>query len=88
MTDCCDETTWLQERITAKQNLIVAYETAISALAGGAQTYSLDTGQTRQVVSKANLSEMRNMVRALESDLATLRLRLSGCGTFQGRPGW
>lgn len=88
MTDCCDDRAWLEERIAAKKAQILALDTAITAVAGGAQTYSLDTGQTRQVVSKANLSEMRNLIRALESDVATLQQRLNGCGTFQVRPGW
>lgn len=88
MTDCCDETVWLDARIAAKRAAIVAYEGAALALAGGAQSYSLDTGQTRQVVTKANLSEMRNMVARLESDLSTLMLRRFGCGNLQVRPGW
>ena len=89
MTECCDDDrAWLEERLAAKKAMIVAFEAAITALAGGAQNYSIDTGQTRQVVTKANLSEMRNMVRELESDIATLRLRLTGCGSVQVRPGW
>jgi len=89
MTDeCCDERTWLEERIAKKKLAIVAFEDALTALAGGAQSYSLDTGQTRQVVSKANLTEMRKAMAQLESDLSTLQMRLNGCGRFQARPGW
>lgn len=88
MTDCCDESEWLDARIAAKKAAILAYETALLALAGGAQSYSLDTGQTRQVVSKANLTEMRNVLAQLESDLATLQMRRFGCGRFVVRPGW
>ena len=88
MTDCCDETAWLEERIAAKKAAIIAYETALTSLAGGAQSYSLDTGQTRQVVTKANLTEIRNVIGQLESDLSTLQMRLNGCGRFQARPGW
>jgi hypothetical protein len=88
MTDCCDDSAWLAARIAAKKAAIEAFETGILALAGGAQTYSLDTGQTRQVVTKANLSEMRIMVSKLESDISTLQQRLNGCGRFQVRPGW
>jgi hypothetical protein len=86
--DCCDDAAWLEERLAAKKALIVKYETEIDALSDGAQTYSLDTGQTRQVVTKANLSEMRNMIARLESDISTLQQRLYGCGRFQVRPGW
>jgi hypothetical protein len=79
---------WLAERIAAKKALILAYESALTSLAGGAQTYSIDTGQTRQTVSKANLTEIRNVIAQLESDLSTLQMRLNGCGRFQARPGW
>ncbi len=88
MTDCCDEREWLEERIAKKKAAIVLFEDALTALAGGAQSYSLDTGQTRQVVTKANLTEMRNSISQLESDLSTLQMRLNGCGRFQARPGW
>jgi hypothetical protein len=88
MNDCCDDSTWLAERIAAKKALILKYEAALDTLSSGAQSYSLDTGQTRQVVTKANLSELRNMLAKLESDLSTLQQRLSGCGRFQVRPGW
>lgn len=88
MTDCCDETQWLEDRIARKKELIVKYEDALDALASGAQSYSLDTGQTRQVVTKANLTELRNVLAQFESDLSTLQMRLNGCGRFQARPGW
>lgn len=88
MTDCCDDAAWLEERIAAKKALIIAFETAITTVAGGAQSYSLDTGQTRQVVTKANLTEVRNLIGQLESDIATLQMRLYGCGRFVVRPGW
>jgi len=88
MTDCCDERAWLEERIAAKKAAILAFETAITTVAGGAQSYSLDTGQTRQVVTKANITEIRNMIAQLESDISTLQMRLNGCGRFYVRPGW
>jgi hypothetical protein len=88
MTDCCDESAWLEERIAAKKAAILAYEAALTSLASGAQTYSIDTGQTRQTVSKANLTEIRNVIAQLESELSSLQMRLYGCGRFQARPGW
>src|SRR3954469_25728387 len=64
MTDCCDDDRAFWEgRLAEKKTALAAYDGAITALAGGAQSYSLDTGQTRQVVTKANLTEMRNMSR-------------------------
>jgi hypothetical protein len=88
MTDCCDDRAFWQGRLDKKKEQLAAYDDAITALAGGAQTYSLDTGQTRQVVTKANLTEMRNMIAHLETEIATLQNRLGGCSTFQVRPGW
>jgi hypothetical protein len=88
MNDCCDDSEWLKERIAAKKAQIVAFDAALTALAGGAQSYSLDTGQTRQVVTKANLTELRNVIAQLESDISTLNMRLYGCGRFNVRPGW
>lgn len=88
MTDSCDDRAWLEQRIAAKKAAIIAYEAALTALAGGAQSYSLDTGQTRQVVTKVNLTEVRNAIAQLESDIVTLQMRLNGCGRFYVRPGW
>lgn len=85
--DCCDQT-FDKQRLAAKQAALLAYDSAITALAGGAQSYSLDTGQTRQVVTKANVSEMRIMITQLETEIATLRLRIYGCGVVQVRPAW
>lgn len=78
---------WLQERIAKTKELIIAYEDAIAALAGGAVQYTLDTGQTRQVVQRAQLGEMRAMLDSLENRLSTLCARLSGA-SFYGRPGF
>lgn len=88
MNDCCDERTFWQGRLDKKKTQLAAYDDAITALASGAQSYSLDTGQTRQVVTKANLTELRNMASTLEAEIATLMQRLGGCGTFQVRPAW
>lgn len=89
MTDCCDDDrTFWQGRLDKKKAQLAAFDDAITAIAGGAQSYSLDTGQTRQVVTKANLSEMRIMVTTLEAEIASLSQRLNGCGSFQVRPGW
>lgn len=76
------DSTWLQARIDARKAQILATEAAITALLGGAQSYTLDTGQTRQTVTKANLSELRKTLQWLESELARLDEQLNG-GTEQ-----
>ena len=72
---------WLEARVTATKALILVYEDAMLALAGGAQSYSLDTGQTRQVVTKADLGSLRLQLNELENRLAVLDARLCGAGT-------
>ena len=67
---------WIQARIDAKKALIVKVETAIDAVASGAQSYSLDTGQTRQTVTKSSLGQLTALLSKLESDLAILEQQL------------
>jgi hypothetical protein len=78
---------WLDERITATKAAIVAHEAAITAVVGGAQTYQLDSGQTRMMVTRANLSSIRAALEELENRLATLDARKCGAGSY-GRPGF
>lgn len=79
---------WLDERIESTKALIVAYESAILALSTGAQSYSLDTGQTRQMVTKAQLPSMRDALASLENRLAVLDARRNGGSGTVVRPGW
>lgn len=89
MTDCCDETAWLDARIAKTRTMIEAYENAIEAFAdGNVQSYQLDTGQTRQLVTRAQLGSMDLMLKRLETRLATLLARRGGCSQFVVRPGW
>lgn len=81
--------TFAVQRITATKALIVAYEDALTALAtaGGVQSYTLDTGQDRQTVTRADLPALNQMIDSLYNRLATLEARVYG-GTTQGRPAW
>lgn len=82
----CDETTWIQARLTATKALIEAYEAAILALStDSVQMYQLDTGQTRQMVTKANLTSMRSALSSLWTQYDSLRARL-GCDVYIGTP--
>jgi hypothetical protein len=76
---------WLTERIAAVEALIVKFEEAIGAVVGGAQSYSLDTGQTRQSVTKANLAEIQRALAELEAKRDAYYLRRDG-GSFIARP--
>ena len=78
---------FMLDRITATQDLIVAYEAALLALGtGGVQEYRLDTGQSVQHVTKMDVKDLQNTVDSLYNTLATLEARCSGSGTIIGRP--
>lgn len=70
---------WLDARIAATETAIESYEAAELALTtGGAQSYTLDTGQSRQTVTRSNLTEIRKGVESLYNRLATLEARRDG----------
>lgn len=81
-----EDRAWIEERITKTKALIVAYEDALLALAGGAQMYSLDTGQTRQTVTKANVASMKTILTELEERLSLLQGRLRGTNVIHVIP--
>lgn len=79
--------TYWQERIAIVKALILKYDAALDALATGVQQYSLDTGQTRQTVTKANMATLRDTRQSLLNELATLEARVCGAAVVV-RPGW
>lgn len=83
------DATFLQARIDATKAQIIAYEDAATALAsGGVQSYTLDTGQSRQTVTRLDLDDLQKTVDSLYNRLATLEARLNGSGTVTARPAW
>lgn len=79
---------FIQSRIDATKLQIVAYETAVDALAtAGIQSYKIDTGQTVQTVTKLDLNALNKTIDSLYNRLATLEARLNG-GTVVGVPAW
>lgn len=72
---------WIQKRIDRCKELIVAYEDAIEAVLGGAQSYTLDTGQTRQTVTKADVASLQNKLSSMENRLVMLNQQLCGGGS-------
>jgi len=81
-------TEWLEARVEATQTAIEAIELAIATLAAGAQSYSLDTGQTRQVVSKADVASLRITLMSQYNLLAWLDSQLCGTGVARVIPGF
>lgn len=86
--ECCSGDDWIKARIVKTRELIEKYEDALDQLSAGAvQSYQLDTGQTRQMVTKADLGNIQRTLSRLESRLGTLEARL-GCAQSIGRPAW
>lgn len=57
---------WLDARITATQAAIEAAEAGeLTLISGSAQSYTLDTGQSRQTVTKPNTTEVRKYIDSL-----------------------
>ena len=83
-------TAFLKERITQTKLIIVAYEDAILALtgAGAIESYTLDTGQSRQTVTRSNLKELSTTLDSLYNRLSVMQTRLTGSGVLIGRPAW
>ena len=80
---------FLTERITKTKAIIIAYEDAILALTtGGVESYTLDTGQNVQKVTKINLSEMNKTLDGLYQRLCNFQTRLNGGGTITVAPAW
>ena len=79
---------FLQGRIDATKLQIIAYEDAALALAGGVQSYTFDTGQNRQTVTKLDLTAINATIDSLYNRCGTLQARLTGSGTVTARPAW
>ncbi len=81
---------FIQERITQTKLIIVSYENAIQALtgAGAIESYTLDTGQSRQTVTRNNLKELNETLDGLYNRLTVLEARCSGNGSVLVRPAW
>lgn len=80
--------TFLQARLTAIENMIVSYETALASLDNGVQSYSLDTGQSVQKVTKFDIKDLNDVLNSLYNQQTVLYNRLNGKGTLIGRPSW
>lgn len=85
----CIDSVWLQTRITAVQAQIDAYEAAILAVGvGNVQIYDLDTGQTRQKVTKLDLVDLNKVLDSLYNRLSMLCVRKDSSGVIISKPGW
>lgn len=83
------DATFLQEQIDQIKAIITAYNATILALTIGQNSqYTLDTGQTRQTVTKLDLDKLREDRQSYMNELATLDARLNGSGSLTVTPAW
>lgn len=83
------EYNFLTTQIERAQAAVLAYNDALVALGtSGIQSYTLDTGQSKQTVTRANLTEINNVIDSLNNRIVTLTARRDGCAAFTGGPGW
>lgn len=83
MPICCDPTdTFWPDQLAAAKLSAVRIQAAIDALTiGGKQTYQLDTGQTRQLVTNLNLAGLNTVLLSTLNRVSTLEKRLGiSCG--------
>ncbi len=73
--------------IAIVQAQIAEVRLAISRIVNGAQNYSIDSGQTRQSVTRSSLGELRNMLVYLRGELRELQTE-PGSGAIYVRPGF
>ncbi len=80
--------TFWQDRLTQTAAIIDAYEAAILAITGsGAQSYTLDTGQSVQKVTKLDIEFLQSQLDTLYNRYAMLDARCNGVGLYV-RPVW
>ncbi len=78
---------FIQDRIAAAKALLVAYEDAIFAVTtGGIQSYTLNTGQTVQTVTKLDVDKMNAAIDSIMNRIITLEARCTNSGVSIGRP--
>lgn len=83
------EDDFLNARLTKTEALIVVYENAVEALATGQiESYELDTGQSKQIVKRHNLTMLNRAIDSLYNRRATLRARLGLDGATLVKPSW
>lgn len=81
-------TDFLCQQIPALEASILSYQEAIAAVtaANGVKEYMLDTGQTKQRVTREDLNYMNTALDDLYNRHAVLTARCTGNGVMTGRP--
>lgn len=70
--------TWWEERLTKAQTRVEELETAISGLTDGSvMSYQLDSGQTRTLVTKQQMSQIYIALERAMNDVSVLDARVN-----------
>ena len=81
--------TFLQDRLEATLRQINLYEAALEALMTNAiQSYTIDTGQTKQVVTKADLFKLQQVIDMLYNRYIVIEARIGNGGTVTMGADW
>lgn len=78
----------IEDELDELRGELAQVRAAITAILGGAQQYSLDTGQTRQVVTRANLGTLRIMRTDLRNEIRLLEAQCDGGAATRVIPGF
>jgi hypothetical protein len=80
--DDAADAAFILQQIQLIEAQIIAYRTAVTAVSTNAvQSYELDTGQTRERVTKVDLLRLNGIISSLMNERATLRALLYGGST-------
>lgn len=81
-------TSFFTERLQKTESQIASYEDAIDFLiANPTRSYTLDTGQSSQTVTRYNLKDLQDQLNILYSRRDSILARC-GNGTIISKPGW
>ena len=81
---------FLTERLIVARTQLTAVDIAITKVIAGGTSYSLDSGQTRQMVTRSSLKDLTALQEKLVSDVQKLVEQLNGGGSrcVIARPGF
>lgn len=84
---CCDDVAFIEEQIAAIKEAIRKINADILA-ASSVQSYSLDTGQTKQSVARQQIASLRATRDGLLNELRYWQNQIGGCSSVYVRPAW
>jgi hypothetical protein len=81
---------YLLSKIESIKSQIDSFENALFAFSenGALQSYTIDTGQTRQTVNRSEIGLLNSTIDSLYNRLTVFESRLYGGNTLQARPYW